>query len=392
MRKKLLIRNVSCLLGLVFLLLGGLMSPTARTSPPPAGREDKKETSAPEPAKAPQGPISKYQLALQAVLIGLGTSLEAVAVVGLIETKVRERDEKIFEDFFGAGSLLSNEPGHVILQADRIDDLMIAMLTPKVPLPPATVASIAPLAAEVQKKIDSPADNRLFKARTWVNARDTEAAKVIREELRRVDLPAPELFIDDHNNPNTHEHEAAPYIISMGLAFAKKTGELIGEIGGADRWIYIEPSSTMGDAIVVNRRIIKGGYAQLKLEPVARSEYVQIFPGGWDPSVWLDPKAPPSNDYAIILRHRERQGSHWQTLFVLAGFTEDGTTAAARYFAAHWPWLWENYVKGTGNSGGNFLVLISGDCRSKTAWPQEPVFAITKKELTGFKCPWTGLA
>jgi hypothetical protein len=382
MRRKVWIRiAILLILGAGLILLGASMVSPSRITPYPPGERE------------PAGPESERRIGeirwkdvrlfqesswIATFLISLGTAMATVSVVDFLvafgERHFRERDEAKFEQFFGPGSLSSREPGHIILQADRIDDLMETLLK-----------DAPEVASAVAEKLSSPSSNRLYKARTWVNARDTEAAREIRENFRKDGFPAPELVIVDHNNPG--KHADAPYVISMGLAFTDETKELIKKVGGDDKWMYIDSDTKMGDTIVLDGHVIHAAFHELDAIPIdEKSAYRRMFPKPWDPKVWL--KGEPSKDYAIVLRHRESQGRNSQTRFVLAGFTEDGTAAAGRYFAAHWVRLWERYVKGKADGGGNFLVVISGESHSKDTWTQNPV-TITKEDLRGVKCPWT---
>jgi hypothetical protein len=67
------------------------------------------------------------------------------------------------------------------------------------------------------------------------------------------------------------------------------------------------------------------------------------------------------DDYAIILRHTRQYEGAKQIVFILAGFTEDGTYAAADYLATKWHDLWRKYLNTDDKvSDGRFLQLIHG--------------------------------
>jgi hypothetical protein len=308
------------------------------------------------------------------ILIGIGVGLFsyliAEVVVTFIKQNVRSQSEARFVAFFGRDSLSRAERGRIILQADRFERLVEEL-----------TGESSPTASAVTAALNLPKNNRLFKARRLVNARDAEGAKIIREELRKQKFPTPELKIIEHQKGTADKRDpfeeflAAPYVISMGLGFTETTKAVVKEIG-----LTIDTTDS-GDAIVIPRKGTLWEYDNLRLESVEEKDkkeakYARVFPKDWDRDKWERGEADVK-DYAVIIRHTARVGKGEQTRFVLAGFTEDGTVAAGRYFALRWDnVLWDIYSKSRKHGTGNFLAIISGLSTSSNTWPGDPDITI----------------
>ena len=90
----------------------------------------------------------------------------------------------------------------------------------------------SPAYATVKAALRKPENNRLFKARHWVNARDAKSARLIRDKIRSFGFPTPDLEIFDHSKATSDPfkpYSAAPYVISMGLRLRTSS---VKELGG----------------------------------------------------------------------------------------------------------------------------------------------------------------
>jgi len=313
------------------------------------------------------------------VLIGLGVGLLSYVVaegIGMfVKQKLRSESESKFEKFFGSGSLSRGVRGRIILQADTFQGL-VEGLTGKDSEATRTVVAA----------LNQPKNNRLFKGRKLVNARDVESAKIVREELRKQMFPTPELTIIDRPIPGEEGRDpfvdfaSAPYIISMGLGFTETTLALAHKVGNQSRWIYIDKATDRGDAIVISDRFLMQRYTNLEIEKVVMGKdengkdkvYFRFFPENWRLDDWLAGSAD-LRDYAVIMRHTETVGRSKQVRFILAGFTEDATVAASRYFASRWDTtLWKLSKTSPAAPAGDFVAIITGLSTSSAVWTEEP--------------------
>ena len=316
------------------------------------------------------------------LLLGFGTALVSVVAIKFLENAMsqalRRKKSKKFVRFFGAGSLSKNERGHIILQADDIGTLMQDL-----------TGKDSPTDLAIKDALELPTNNRLFKARQWVNARDAKSAKIVRDELRRQEFPTPEMYIIGRGNSSDpfREHTSAPYIISMGLAFTDTTKSTAKAVNPNEFCFYIKPDTERGDAIVVNGNYISKtdeDFETSKPIVIGKREFFELFPCGWKIQDWKDGKKD-LKDYAVIIRHTATVpdpagiSPRKQVRFVLAGFTEDSTVAAGRYLANRWEMLHDRYVSIEG--GGDFVAVIPGKAQSEHTWPSDPRVVFVGRQL-----------
>jgi hypothetical protein len=306
------------------------------------------------------------------IFIGLGTWLISWVFIEWIKA-VNDRlhvgpKEEHFLALLGNSALSRVERGRIIIQADAVENML------------GRLKGCSDAAkTEVLDALDNYENNRLYKARTWVNARDAKATKVIRDGFRADYLPTPELRIIEHGEgvDPFEDHGSAPYVISMGF-FTDTTTKLTDDEKVTGGSFYIDHSTPHGDAIAVrgdhlqadyDRNIEKEIIPPDKVKPAYRSQKLSVFriyPKPWSHTNWKeDPK--DVNDHGVIIRHTHREGEHKQVRLIVAGFTEDGTVAAARCLVSRQNDLYEVYKKYKGdrtNPEGDFVVVISGPTKS----------------------------
>ncbi len=313
----------------------------------------------PWPTKAPYG----------AILLGLGTSAGATMVIQVLTNSftgwLRKIIDQRFEEFFGKGSLTREVRGKILLQSDSINTLMKTLL-----------GENSTTFASVKDALDKPENNRLFKARHWLNTRDAISARTIRDKIRSFGFPTPDLEIIEHPQGQPQEdpfedYQAAPYVISMGLAFTETSIFLAKQCDPANEHFVIVENSVKGDALAVpegfgfDPRLFEIRTIDDNLRPPDVSgTWYWLFPRQWNIDKWREEletakKAP--NDYAVVIRYRAGTGSK-QVRFMAAGFTENTTATAGEYLVENWEYLWERFVS---KKIENFVVVVH---REKQYW------------------------
>jgi hypothetical protein len=284
---------------------------------------------------------------------------------------------RAFREFFGEGISADQCAGVIIVQSDRMDEL---------------------LKDESSRHEITERRSRLYKARTWACAWDIFGATVIQQEFQKHGLMAPRLFLTDHHVRDGRHHYAS-FKISMGLGFTDETIRAI-ESKACGPWMHI--SKTFGDALSLHKSLLtEQPISRLQTaDDEQRPDFRLLFPADWDSNyvhLWFRMQ-PPINgpevrDYAIILRHT-RLNPQRQVLFVVAGFTERSTAVAARYLVDNWATLWKNHVRGFADTGtrGDFLIIIEGpsDPQLLREWSEVEGFRVTPDKLKskGISCEW----
>jgi hypothetical protein len=302
----------------------------------------------------------------QALLMGLGTSIGATLVIQVTTTWftgwLKNLMDDRFEQFFGNGSLTRGVRGKIVVQSDSINTLMRALLREQIVT-----------FAQVEAALCKPEGNRLFKARHWVNTRDVECARFIRDKIRSFGFPTPDLRIIEHpaKGDPFDAFKDAPYVISTGLAFTETSIFLGKQCDPQNKNFVIVENSPKGDALAVPEgfaRFDRRFFETLEIDkdriPRGLEEgWRWLFPRGWDLRKWGPDKRSehedPPNDYAVIIRYRHPDGSK-QVRFMVAGFTEDTTLKAGEYLVEKWEYLWETFVS---KKIENFVVVVHGDRR-----------------------------
>jgi hypothetical protein len=302
----------------------------------------------------------------QALLIGLGTSIGATLVIQVTTTWftgwLKNLTDLRFEQFFGNGSLTRDVRGKIVVQSDSINALMRTLLREQIQT-----------FAQVEAALGRPEGNRLFKARHWVNTRDVECARFIRDKIRSFGFPTPDLRIIEHpvKGDPFAPFKDAPYVISTGLAFTETSIFLGNQCDPKKKKFVIVENSPKGDALAVPE-----GFAyfdrnffetvpidKTRLPPGLDEGWRWLFPKDWDLRKWGAEQRPehkdPLNDYAVIIRYRHPDGRK-QVRFMVAGFTEDTTLKAGEYLVEKWEYLQETFVS---KKIENFVVVVHGDRR-----------------------------
>jgi hypothetical protein len=326
---------------------------------------------------APQTQTSQQSPWWAAAASTVGLSILTVFLTEFLSTTfkayVRERQEKEFEAFFGARR--SKDAGCIVLQADGIDVLVSQLMGTS--------------DSDITKRLDQPISNRFFKARTWINVQDAEAASAIRDVFRELKFPIPEIVPQSHNG--VPEVTDRPYVIITGLGFTDATHALVEKACGG--WLRIMKDTPQGDVVGLNPYLHAAKVPDFN--PVPADGYTQLFMEHWNiddyKTVTSDSTkertAKTSPDYAIVLRNCDDDGT---IRFVVAGFTAHGTAAAGRYLAKNWAQLYGRYRDTTGAC--NFCEIIkggSGDREWKRAAGIPGVTpAILASEDTYIDCKW----
>ncbi|ADW71466.1 hypothetical protein AciX9_4525 (plasmid) [Granulicella tundricola MP5ACTX9] len=256
--------------------------------------------------------------------------LTSKGTVGERASEVELQDA--FDEFFGIRSD-DDPPGVIILQSDLLD------------------------AKHTQS------DSRFFKARNVIDSCDLQGAFFLQKAFKW--RPVPRLVVSDHNTQNGLD-ETVPFKIAMGLGFTDETSRVM-ESRDYGSWMSI--SREGGDALSLHEKLkpsLNKSRFRTETDPdPEKPGFVRVLPSDWDAKyikAWermLPPKnGPRVSDYAVLLRHTYNR----QILFVVAGFTERGTSIGAAHLAANWSKLWEQYVQGNAYKRGlgDFLVLIAG--------------------------------
>jgi DNA-binding winged helix-turn-helix (wHTH) protein len=300
-----------------------------------------------------------------------------------------------FEEVFGEGASTHMHDGVIVLRSDPIDKVLAEFIP------------------DLNQKIKAMPGHRLYKARTWINRWDTEAARAIREEFQKQRMKAPELLLTESNSPD-ELHFAGPFEIVMGLFTAKSRKA----IQSCLPWLRIHIWQDSGDGVSLHERLgpekaprFLAQSADLAVRLGDRGEVLppakgfrRLLPSDWHPDHYLDSwltmltdaNVQDVHDYAIIFRNTIlKPNHHRQVIFVLAGYSERGTAIAGRYLAENWQELWKRHVKGraTTDSLGDFLVLIEGFSRPESFadWTEDETFEVTPKKLCekGIECEWS---
>lgn len=307
---------------------------------------------------------------------GLLLSLTAVACYEIVNVAFnhwvsRAREWRALSDFFGVDVELYSSAGQIVLQEDNIDKVL-------------TDSGFTNATAI----IDGSPKNRLYKARRWANAFDAEGAWRIAEIFRASDLEPPAVLIEKRgDNPLRAESR---FQIAMGLGFHSASGQVFSELGVG--WIGIAHHDRCGDALQLSERLLP--VKEMESIEILKDDTTQLktlMPRGWKHSTWKNGSS--ESDYAVIVRH----ASHDRGVpvrFVVAGFTEHGTSAAGRYLHKNWRELNRKFVTSKdGRAGrGNFLILIAGTSDRLDSWDLVHGFTpITPRRLAdaGIECKWT---
>jgi hypothetical protein len=308
---------------------------------------------------------------LPGVLTSTGVACISVSLTELFVTHfrklIKEKDQRSFEEFFGVRT--SDEPGDIVLQEDRIDEL---------------VADLFEEPDQVRSRVNKPKrpdriqavssqhekSNRLFKARLWINAHDADGAREIRDVFRKMDFIPPRFIIEGSKG---HTNKDAPFMICMGLGFTVESLRIVDQV--CKGWMLIDPRTDSGDAVALHESICPNKPLDFEKPRQSDDGYMRLVPADWDIKKYLalpdgieegsnvqEVAGQNPNDYGIILRHTELHSGREQIRFVVAGFTAHGTAAAAQYLAQKWPLLWAQYVKDKTEGGdGDFCEIIVGN-------------------------------
>jgi len=229
---------------------------------------------------------------------------------------------------------------------------------------------------------------RFYKARTWINKWDAAGGETLRN-----------LFLDCSETPpalvfSSKDAESAAVVFSMGLGFTGFTERTLREF---ESWIRLHKGKH-GDAIGFHERLIDDKHL-LKFFSVYGVKAVPHFsflvPREWDLDRWLgmaggdSERTNPSQDYAIILRYTTQTGKGaTQVRFLLAGFTERGTAAAAKYLVHNWDDLHKEYFphgrpEEFEESRGDFLLVIHGHSSADfpTEWTPKHFPVVTPQSI-----------
>jgi hypothetical protein len=333
----------------------------------------------------------------------LATALLSAGCVSLMQTLSRWfhywLTVRPFEIFWGQ-KYLAKSTGSVHLQSDGIGDVLKT------------------LAPNLDTILDNAPNNRLFKARTWLNHFDAEGAKEIRAEFSKHGFDPPGFTaMDRHETP----HASEGFRIYMGLGYTEEIVPAVNRI--CEPWMSIVRGATqkvtetevvrIGDAIRLRRNLEPD--ASSGLHPRSSTEFFfdgseTSTPNGSEgdfsvllPEEWsiqstysMDAagKKKQRREYGYIFRSKSHEDS-WSDcplLFHVGGFTEEGTWAAGHYLATHWKDLYDEYVRSS-KSGGNFVVFVVGVAPFSAAAPWAKVHAITPEDVAhcGIPSAWTKL-
>lgn len=293
--------------------------------------------------------------------------------------------------FFGLDLSDHDSDIRIVLQSDSIVDILSS--------PPYNVASVVlepdpadgpdapPRQMSLEDLVASRPNGRLLKAREWVNRYDAAGARQLVLELRKFDRRT--AYILPLRHGETPEEVGRPehargLLIAMGLGYTESSVRLIDRV--CEGWAKIARSDRDGDCLEVNRRVLdhsdRPAASKLERLPVGSLPdeddrgWDRLLPRQWNLGQWIANsdiasrrrskdriEAPgPSLDYAIILRHTNRQGTDQRVEFVCAGFSEFGTFRAGQYLATNWQKLqFEASNPHEDHSCGDFLAIIAGE-------------------------------
>jgi DNA-binding winged helix-turn-helix (wHTH) protein len=285
-----------------------------------------------------------------------------------------------FEEFFGDGSAAKDPtvPRPVIvLQSESIDRLL---------------KNIVP---DLNERIKDNSSHRLFKARSWVNRWDTDAARALLEKFAAYRINIPTVHLSDKNSRDEDQISSrVPFQISMGLGFTDRTTKAL---RSCYPWMRVSRGTDSGDAIALNEKLLtekamdQSSAKKVFTKADDQPNFWRRLPRKWDKETYLDDWLASSGldntagdvmDYAIIFRHTLLNRDHRQILLVLGGFTELSTAIAGRYLAEYWYQLWESHVKDKPYNG-DFVTLIEGpsDPDKYSDWSEDRSFTISPKTV-----------
>jgi hypothetical protein len=289
------------------------------------------------------------------LLLSIATTLVTVSVFELLKlalewTRSYISTRMAFNRFWGDGASTSGNNGVILLQEENIEE---------------TVKGFAPSVSFAEPTIGET-QNRFFKAITWVNKWDAEAAKHIRSAFWIPGYRPPEMqHIRGSESytalPNT------PFVVAVGL-FSEQTKGFVQDYSGDKKLIKIVQTKD-GDALEIFRGLVN---VPQSLQ-VAGSEMLQLTPKLWNRDGWT--KDASTTDFAMILRHTQlRSDSTRLVRFVVAGFTEQGTEAAGRYLAKQWLALYRRFWNGSASNDrrGDFFIVIVGKSNNTKDWAEDP--------------------
>jgi hypothetical protein len=257
-----------------------------------------------------------------------------------------------FDEFFNRSSTHPSRRGAIVIQADTIQALVRSFVS------------------GLNSQINLQPQNRLYKARTWINRWDTRAAIAIGESFSKFRYLPPAVVFSDHRSQNELAREAL--LISLGLGFTDQTKKTL-DADGVKPWLRMRKISPLGDCVCIDSRLRPAsGCKSLFLED--GDQFQTLVPCGWTKSYvkkWLrwqpgNEKAPVVWDYSIILRHTETnlRNERVRVKLLVAGFSERGTAAGGIYLGRYWPRLWRQYVRGRATDPeagfGDFAIFIEG--------------------------------
>jgi hypothetical protein len=278
-----------------------------------------------------------------------------------------------YYEFWGAGPTSDSQ---IIIQGDRIEKL----------------AADCGLNEEVAlDTIKNSPPTRAYKARTWVNRWDIDAAVQIRDKFQEEGIPPPELLvISRKREESSKRNRHVAFVVSLGLGFTLETTSTVEN--RCDEWMRVVRTREWGDALLLNEQLVSSSFgaqrlAKLSLTSTDDPEYPDfkvIIPIGWTLTNWLYTENCP--DYAIILRYTiAPDGAHPQTTLVAAGFTDRATSVSGQYLAKYWKALHTKAKK------QDFLAVISGPSNPAELdkWSTvEDSWLITPTQVTGLNLRW----
>ena len=329
------------------------------------------------------------------IFIGIGITFSTVSILELAKHILevfdyRRRHGAKFNEFFGDDAHSRSADGVIHLRSNDIGD-------------PHFAAHPTPSSATGRPGT--------YKARHWVNRWDMEGTISIRKMFRDGGMEAPGFYPTDTAGQGQRASQFAskdpPFVIEMGLGFFDLHDNLTSDLRS---WMTIDKEQPLyGDSLRVLEDFLP--LTMLKLQPYDRHHnqpyridgtdvqiepiqgFLPILPKEWNYGLWLT-HPEESDDYALVLRRTYRLGEQGprQVHLVLAGFTERGTAVAAKYLAAKWDRLWEDYVKGKHASKdagyGDFLLVIAGKSDIDQALNWQRVFKIEYQDVIDKNCDW----
>ena len=334
------------------------------------------------------------------VLTGLSMTMLTVSVFELLKLFAQYAVYYLgrgrgFDRFFGDHASSCSGRGVILVQSDDLNSLVKNAL-------PGDASTI---------RINNAL--RSFKARTWVNRWDMEAARAIRAKFYAYQLGAPEIIPADHavrteGIPRDRPYDSAeiPFVISTGLGFTDETEMMVLDFN----WLKIERRGPCGDCLKIKKSLLPIFLVDLQPHSVETPKtfevdgrsypfeddenFIRLLPKDWDIDRWIEtPNA--SMDYGMILRRTYLIGSEKrrQIRFVVAGFTERATAIAGNYLAENWAKFSPGYMRALHEKAhgyGDFLAIITGYSDGSASWREE--FRITQPDVVSkYKAGWPHL-